>query len=180
MLNKFLVFFLLVWSNVAFSLISGEAFYGLRQYQIENSSLRSNEILLGINFDPIPLIPVSIGVGYMRGTLDAKKISADSAKVNEWTLNAKAWLALSSNLTLQGRLRYIVDSRLQIENELDGYTAKKHGFYVGGGVSYKLIPLLSLAVEIDRSFEKVSYIDNNNDASKWSSWGLLLGLQIGL
>lgn len=180
MLRKYiLATCLLSWTSSAFCLVNVEAFYGKRWYK--KLLGRGSEVSVGLNFDPIPFVPLSLGASYSvieleKGNLDA----ASEAEIRKVDLNVKAWAPFVPVLTPYVRGTYIASSQLKIvhEDNARNIDTKLRGYSVGFGVDYRIVPMVHAELELKQSWETVeSFAGQNQDLISNS---LLIGLLVGI
>ena len=179
--------FLLSWTNSAYCLINAEAFYGKRWYQTKDSNgskLRptGTDVTIGVNIDPIPLVPVSFGVSYSLIELNKSGLgSASVAEINQFGLDLKIWAPMVPIVTPYVRGRYILSSKLKISYDNDSTmntNTKISGYVVGLGVDYKIVPMFHAQLELNQSWAKADSFEGKKQ--DFDSTAILIGLLIGV
>ena len=170
--------------TAAQALFDAEAFYGMRQYRSRVAGAASFESLgtgpsVGVNPDPLPFIPLSVGASYSAMSLD-EKILTRKARITNLGLDVKAWVPLISALRPYGRLHYILDSKLSLEASDGSFQySKLSGFSVSLGLAYKLFPGVNALLEGSQAFETLAPGFAGSKQS-FRSQALMLGLQVGI
>lgn len=181
-------------SQSALALLHGEIAYGMRQFQTSDvtdflSIKRNTDVLsVGVQVDPFPLIPASVGLSYtssdfnVSGTDTSSRGHISQSTLTEIGFDVKAWVPFIPFLTPYGRLRYIASSkfRLHYENTAENIDANVTGFLMGAGVEFSFgIPLVSVFGEAQQSFEK-SDAKIRGKKITFNSNRFLIGLKVGL
>ena len=187
MLRKILGIVVLVfWASNAYSLVDVEALYGKRWYETKDAAgndlhTSGNAYTVGINFDPIPLVPVSFGAYYTQVDLHKKDFKADKAQITEFGIDVKAWLSLFPFVTPYVRASYVAASKLKIT--YDNFPAANtdtnlSGYRLAVGIERKILPFIALLLEVDQAFEKAhSFAGQKQD---FNSRGFSIGLSVGI
>ena len=177
-----LITILLSWTQSAYALINAEALIGKRWYHSENSSSSSfqgREIGVGVNVDPIPFVPVSLGLSYSEIALGEADLGGSplKAEINQIGIDLKAWLSMVPVITPYVRARYIISSKLKVSynnTSLNTDTMLK-GYSLGLGIDYKIFLLLHAILEFNHAWETFSDTNKRLDSNS-----LLIGLQLGI
>jgi hypothetical protein len=167
------IFFIVVATFIAplqqaFALVAVSGYYGptwLYSGFTNSSRVTGQGYKFALHLDPIPLVPVSIGVS--TGTTDFNKtefsvLPMTKAQLSLTSLEVSAWLPLMPVLTPYAKIGYVVDGQLKMDYEapIAGGT-DFHPDVLGAdfalGVKYKLIPFVSLLVEVARGSHTVKY-----------------------
>ncbi len=166
---------LLTFSHSAYSLINAEASYGKRWYDSSHFKTTGTDVTVGVNIDPIPFIPVSVGLSYSSVLLSKSDFGSDkNAYINQLGIDAKAWAPLLPVFTPYVRVRYIAVSRLKIlynDGSKDVNRSIK-GYALGVGLDYKIIPMVHTFVEASHTFPE----RKADFRSSSISIGLLVGI----
>lgn len=179
MFKKSLLALCVLSTTSAYSLVNVEAFYGKRWYTKTLS--HGNEISVGVNLDPIPLVPVSIGANYTVIDLDKKGLELPTAaEIRQFGLDVKVWAPFFPVLTPYARGRYIANSKLKISYD-DGRAATDtnfKGYSVGAGIDYKIVPMIHAQLEFRKTWETAESVENSKQTL--NSHSLLIGLLVGI
>jgi opacity protein-like surface antigen len=176
----------LFWANSAYGLIDMELSAGERWYKAKDSedaklSFRGRELNLGVNLDPFPIVPISFGASYSVINLNLKDLeNADEAEINQLGLDVKAWLPVLPYTNLYARLRYLISGNLKIRynDATENIDTDLYGYTIGVGVSYIVIPLVSVQFEVQQSVLRAkSFADT---AQTMNSRGILIGVSLGI
>jgi hypothetical protein len=178
--------FLITSASSAFALINAEVLYGKRWYYSEKAdgskfSSKGPTLSIGINSDPLPVVPFSIGVSYTRTNLDKADFgTASSVEIRQVGFDFKIWAPMVPFVTPYARLRYLLLSRLKITNDniAQETDTKLNGYLLGIGASYSILPMISALVEYSQSFEKADSFEG--DSKHFDSKSLSIGLQVGI
>ncbi len=175
------------WANSAYSLIDAEALYGYRWYQSKDAAdanfhTSGTAYTLGLNVDPIPFVPVSIGASYMLVDLKKSDFGSPSlAQIRELGLDFKVWAGMFPYVTPYLRGRYVLASKLKVtyDNNPNANTdTDLSGFHINIGVEYRLIPLLHILLEVGQGIEEAKSFAGRKQS--FNSQGVMLGLQVGI
>lgn len=177
---------LLCTSPSAYALVNAEVFFGNNWYHSQKANDTSfytsgKSLSLGVHFDPVPLVPVSVGANYMSVDLEKSDFTnAGSAKINQIALDLKVWAPMVPIVTPYLRLRYIANSRLNVtyDNGQREDSTRLSGYAFGLGCDYKIIPLVHAMLEYTQSFERIDEFAGKNRS--FNSRILSLGLQVGV
>ncbi len=189
MLKKLLgVTTLFLWTSAAYSLIEMEAYYGHRWYESKdalNQEFKSSgpAYSVGVNLDPIPMLPLAFGASYTIVDLEKSDFtgSPNSAKVSELGLDLKAWVPMVPVFTPYLRARYVLESKLEVtytNTPTLNTDTNLHGYHIGVGIEYRIIPLLHVFAEVDQAFETADSFGNKKE--DFNSRGFMAGISVGI
>jgi len=166
-------------SGSAFGFFDLEAFYGRRWYK--KLIGQGSEASIGLNFDPVPLAPLSFGASYSLIDLDKPTLGSPAeARIRELSLNLKTWLTMVPFVTPYLRAHYIAYSNLIVsfDDSKRDIDTRLRGYGLGLGVNYKLIPLIHLQLELSQSWQNAENIEGKEEDLISNS--ILFGIQIGI
>lgn len=175
----------------------------------ESENVNASEVQLAAHVDPIPLVPVALGVYYINHDYDTKKdgdvFQLKELKGSQIGAELYAWIPLKpTNFSIFGKLGYSFYGRyagssnalpqtnadgkiIEVDYDLD---LKMTGTKVGLGLKWSPIALVSALLEVDYAQEKwdveeikIAGAEVNSDdvdSIDAKSWTILLGAQVGL
>lgn len=150
----FLLASLLVSSHAS-ALINGELMFGTRSGSLDvggaSSDLDATPVKIGVHVDPIPLIPISFGVGFSSLSLSGKD-QYESGSGTELGFEVKAWIPMVPIITPYARLGYIFLGNYAFDKDILGIPYKS-AFDVSGtvfavGAEWSPLPLIGIHLEI--------------------------------
>jgi hypothetical protein len=190
-------------SQSAFAFFNIDAAIGKRQGQFKtensNSGVTSTTMRAGAHLDPIPLVPVSFGLGLGYDQWKTNKDDTGLTKLSSFSVmpEIKAWIPLGDFIPY-GRIGYSILSVYSADvtfksggTDISGKIAfAGAGLHLGAGVEYSvpLIPLFYVCAGVEQTQEylkltsdKIQDIDISGVYSgmKMSSTAFLLGAKIG-
>ena len=153
--------------------------------------ISASEMRVGLHIDPVPLVPVSFGLGLEK---DTYKSTTDHgfSKLEGLSVQPEVtvWLPLG-DLAPYARVGYAfnaVKGTLAVtttQPEAKSVVLRGAGTHLGLGLKYSLIPTLALLVEYSMGFERVKPVDEITSGTKppefdFKTTGFLAGIQWGL
>ena len=191
------------FSTSALALFSGELLVGKRWYEVEGedetNGVDGQVIHVGAHVDPIPLVPVAIGLGIDTITLDGSDmypLDVDTATIFEAGIEVKAWIPMVPVVTPYAKINYPVVSTYLAKGKIDvageelDYASKGElsGYHLHLGAEMSLIPLMSLMIEVgmgsqDLTITEVELGDNTDDDEESdgaNSQSFLIGIKVGI
>jgi hypothetical protein len=170
----------LISTSSAYSFINATAFYGMPSVETTVSGTTTkysgSEMGVSLHLDPIPLVPVSFGVGVTMPTVEKDSTKVTGLLVD---LQVTGWSPISlAGFTPYATLGYIAKGAYGFEGTLTvnnveedvTYAYLATGNSIGIGTRYSLIPLVEFMLEYKMRTEKLSIDDiEGSDAVPASS-----------
>ena len=163
-LRSFTVVLCLFFTQQASALVEGSL--GIQKRWIEwkadddSTGIKTMDTVLGVHFDPIPLVPVSFGLSYGlqqwdKDDLGVKGITtATTAEGSKLSLEVKAWLPIPIGITPYAKIGVPILSTVNIEIKSENptstfkYEYSETGFDLAVGVRKSLVPLIGIFFEL--------------------------------
>jgi len=188
----------LLSSNKALGLIDGQILAGKRWYSFElgeGSPLKvsATSIDVAAHVDPIPLIPIAIGVGLSSITPSSDEFGGTTTTMMQVGLDIQAWIPLIPVITPYVRLRnpFLGEFKVTGQDLGGGNTAEGTYKLVGpeaqAGIKLSLIPLVKLLIQVGKSLDTLEISDYKVNGvkkdpptiGKTSGMSAHLGLEVG-
>jgi hypothetical protein len=202
-----------IYSSSAYAIFDAQLLYGHRRTTFESKShsetLGASEVQLAAHLDPIPFVPVALGLYYINHAYNPEKdgdvYKLDELKGSQIGAEIYAWLPiLSTNFSLFGKFGYTFWGEYEGSNKAllitDGNTTiaagktdvdlKMTGMKLGVGLKWSPIALVSALIEADYQQEKWEFDEIKIAGNKASTagfddidakgWTILIGAQVGL
>lgn len=180
-----------MFAGSAYSMVNGEVSFGRRYMEFKASGGHNGfhgwDTTVQVNVNPMPTIPLSLGLNYSYIMLDKKDFSISgtepsSANINELGLNLTGWLTMVPVVTPYLRVRFPVMSNFAAKFDAGEFKAKNSGIYLNVGGLYKITPMFSAFVEFSYMLAgKAKFDDNSGGATQdLRSMGALIGVQAGI
>lgn len=182
----------------ALALIAVDAAVGTRSLKVDpdggdSKTFSGTPMRVAVHLDPIPLVPVSFGLGVGIWTVDGESGSAftKGGGGNEISLEVKGWIPFVPIVTPYGRLGYVISSASNAV--LEGDNSLKAKYLVGGtqlalGAEWSPLPLIGVIFEVVTSnltFALDNYeiggqqVSSDADA-KVTGTDILVGVSVGI
>lgn len=185
MIKKLTVLALLIFGANCYALINGQGHYGLRQYAVKDAAdndvrIQGKATTLSVHFDPIPFIPISAGFTYSSVMMDKDAFtgSPDTAEISELGLEVAVWIPMVPVVTPYAKVRLVLDSELKFGGGSGNSDATLTGTHINLGVTYPLLPLVSLGLELSQAFQEIDSFGGKKQS--FNSQGVALGVQVGI
>ena len=186
----------------AFALFDAQVMVGKRWYEQEvageTHGLQAQQISVAAHVDPLPVIPIAVGVGINNMMLNTKDLGEDidSASVFEAGVEVMAWIPMVPVITPYGRLhvpvtgKYVVKGKIEAAGASADYaeTATVSGYHLNVGAKYAPLPLVKLLFEVGMSTQKFKpdevkvggTVQPKGDETDLKSKTFLIGVEVGL
>jgi hypothetical protein len=183
----------------AFGLIDTQILTGKRWYNFEvddqpSKNVNATSIDLAVHVDPIPLIPVAIGVGISSISPSADDLGGSATSMLQMGLDVQAWIPLIPVITPYVRFRYPFMGELKITDSSEGEGKTKEGTYkltgpaFDAGVKFSVLPFVKLLVQVGQSMDSIEISDYRINGVKQANPGsgqahgtsALVGLEVGI
>lgn len=183
----------------AFALIDAQAYVGRKWYQFEvNGSptrgVGATVVEFAGHLDPIPLIPLAVGVFVSSISPSADDLRASSTSFTQVGLDLHAWIPLIPVLTPYVRLKYPFVGDLKVNGQPLGggntaeTTYKLTGAQVDVGAKFSFLPLIKILVQAGRSMDTIEISEYKVNGAKQTTTAsgkapansVLIGLEIGI
>lgn len=164
-------------AEVAYGLAGMQVLYGFRMQKEKEGELARNAQVVTIagHLSPLPLIPVGLGVTYAPWVSYRTKDSEESANGMEIGGELLGWLPMIPFVTPYAKVNYTVWGRqkLTYKDGSDATENKLSGMSGSVGVSYDVLPLISVIAEAGYAQRKIADDD-------YSYVTLSIGAEVGI
>lgn len=186
-------------SPCAFGLIDAQIMAGRRWYNFEvdgqsAKKVSATSIDLAAHVDPIPLLPVAIGVGVSSISPSGDDLGGTATTMLQVGLDVQAWIPLIPVITPYVRLRYPFMGELKVTDTSQGEGTTKEGTYeltgpaLDAGVKFSVLPFVKLLVQVGQSMDSLEISDYKINGVKQANPGsgkapgtsALVGLEVGI
>lgn len=175
----------LLVSSQGFALIEGQLLVGQRSISVDSSGTSTDysglENKVSVYLDPIPLIPVGIGITQSIINFDDTEVSGVnySLKGSETSLDLTAWLPLGiAGFKPYAKVGFIVSGEYTSEALGTSTDLKATGNKIAVGIKYSPLPLIAFMLEAEKS--TVSLEPDNGTSSDSDGTGILIGAAVGI
>lgn len=155
----------------------------------EVKDFTSNEMVLGAHLEPLPLIPLSLGLTVGLGSYGHDSVDKNKHHGNmEIAVMARGWLPMVPIVTPYGWLRYTLWGNWEYgERGDDTQHGDLAGYLLGIGTKYEFLPLLHAFLELGygnstfgQSKKKFEQFLGNTDKVDLTTVNITLGIGAGL
>lgn len=185
-------------SPLAYGLIDAQILGGKRWYEFKvdgqpTKGVSATSIDVAGHIDPIPLIPLAIGVGMSSISPSSDDLNGTNTSMTQIGLDVQAWIPLIPVITPYVKLRYPFTGELKVSGtdpttgQATSGTYKLTGPAFDLGVKFSLIPLVKLLVQVGKSMDKLDISDYRVNGVKQATppsgtapgSSALVGLEVG-
>lgn len=190
---------LLLQGTQAFALIDAQAYVGRKWYQFEvdgspKRGVGATVVEFAGHIDPIPLIPLAVGLFASSISPSADDLRASSASFMQVGLDVHAWIPLIPILTPYVRVKYPFLGDLKVSGQALGggntaeTTYKLTGAQVDVGAKFSFLPLVKILVQAGRSMDTIEISEYKVNGAKQTTTAsgkapansVLVGVEIGI
>ena len=168
---------LFVYAESAYSLVGGQLFYGYRMQKKDDNDQSAHLARISAHVSPIPLVPVGLGVAYFPWVSYAvdKDKAEKSASGMELAVELVGWLPMVPIVTPYAKINYTVwgHKKTTYDNGTEDNEEKVSGMEIGAGVSYDVLPLVSVVAEVSQGLRKI-------EDAEFNATTLSIGVEVGI
>lgn len=167
---------LFVYAEAAYSLAGVQVFYSYRMQKEGKVARNAQAVTIAGHLSPLPLIPVGLGVTYAPWISYQTTGGEESANGMEIGVELLGWLPMVPFVTPYAKVNYTVWGRQKLtykEGASDPIENKLSGMSGSVGVSYDLLPLISVMAEAGYAQRKMADDD-------YSHATLSIGVEVGI
>ncbi len=175
---------LFVYAEAAYGLASAQVFYGYRIQKKsadmdmgEDIDVSAHLVTVAGHLSPLPLIPVGLGATYSPWVAYATAENEESSTGMEVGVELLGWLPMVPFVTPYAKINYTVwgykKTTFKDDQNLPDKEEKVGGMEIGVGVSYDLLPLISVMAEVSQGLRTIEDEDFNATT-------LSIGFEVGI
>ncbi|NRA66270.1 MAG: hypothetical protein HRU19_17420 [Pseudobacteriovorax sp.] len=158
-------------TETSFALIEGQLLVGQRSSKPDlGDTFTGTETKLSVYVDPIPLVPVGVGLTFANTSYDEDGLDSGT----EISLDVTAWIPIPGSIEPYAKIGYIVSGELKGGGDSVDIGGTKFGL----GVKFSLIPLVAVMAEVEKSSTEIT--SGVADGFKYDNTSFFVGVAAGI